>query len=76
MSKRSCDSVDLLLLGDIVALHVVDVIPKYSPSIPVRSNNSLEVWDTFRDARDGVFGRPQGMLTDMDEEWGNEGVRG
>ena len=48
----------LLFLGDIVALHVMDVFSKYSPLIPVRTKNPQEVRDAFCGSWIGVSGPP------------------
>ena len=39
--------VDLLFLGDLIVLHIMDVFSKYSILTPLRSKNPLEVWDAF-----------------------------
>ena len=43
--------VDLLLMGDIVALHVLDLFARYSLRAPVRSKKSEEVWGSLRTSR-------------------------
>ena len=40
--------VGLLFPDDIIASRVMDVSPKYSVLIPVRTKNPREVWDNFR----------------------------
>ena len=62
-------NVDLLFLGDIIALHVMALSSKYSPLIPVRTKTPQEVRDAFYASRVGVFGPP--MIIQMDEggEW-------
>ena len=52
---------DLLFLGDINALHIMDVFPKYSILTRVRSKNPQEVWDAFLASWVGVFGAPKSL---------------
>ena len=49
---------DLLFSDGIIALHVMDVFPKYPRLTPVRSGNFQEVWVAFRRPWIGVFGPP------------------
>ena len=42
--------VDLSLLGDTIALRVMDVCSKNSLLIPARTKRPQEVWDTFSNA--------------------------
>ena len=53
--------VDLLFTGDIIALHVVGVSPKYLSLTPARSKNPQEVWDAFSSLRIGVIGPPESV---------------
>ena len=50
--------VDLLFLGDLIALHVLDVFPRYSLLVPVRPKNPEEVWDTFCTSWLAALGNP------------------
>ena len=58
--------VDLLLRGDITALHVMDVFPKYPLSTPARYENPQAVWGAFADLRSGIFGPPTRNQMDTD----------
>ena len=64
--------VDLPFLGDIIALHVLDLFSRYFLLVPIRSKNPEGVWDTFCASRIAVFGEPR--INQMDEggEWGND----
>ena len=55
---------ELPFLGDIIALHVMDVFSTYSLLIPARTKNPQEVWDASCSSRIGVFGRPLGIQMD------------
>ena len=61
---------DLLFLGDLVALRVIDHFPRYSLSVPVRPGNPEGVWDAFCDSRIAVFGKPRLIQMDAGGEWG------
>ena len=55
---------DLLFLGDIIALRLMDVFSKYSFLIPVRARNPQEVWAAIGSSRIGVFGPPTSIHID------------
>ena len=63
---------DLLFPDDIIALHGTDVIPKYSLSIPARTQNPQEVRGAFCSPAIGVFGPPMSIQMDEGGEWENE----
>ena len=62
--------IDLLFLGDIIALHIMDVFSKYSILTRVRPKNPQEVWDASLSGWVGVFGAPKRLHLD---EWGRVG---
>ena len=47
---------DLLFLDDVITLHVMNVIPKYSFLVRARAKNPQEVRDAFCSSWIGVFG--------------------
>ena len=51
--------VDIPPLGDIIALHVMDVFPKFPLLAPVRSKNPQEVGDASANLRIGICGPPK-----------------
>ena len=51
--------IDLLFLGDIIVLHVLDLLSRYSLLAPARSKNPEEVWDAFCNSWIAVFGKPR-----------------
>ena len=55
---------DLLLLGDITVLHVLDLFSRYSLLSPAGSKNPVEVRDTFCMSRVAILGEPR--ITQMD----------
>ena len=55
---------DLLFLGDIITLHIMDVFSKYSMLTRVRSKNPQEVWDAFLSTWARVFGIPKCLHLD------------
>ena len=64
--------IDLLLLGDIVALRVMGASPENSHVIPVRAETPQEVRDASRSSWIGVFGPPFSIQMDEGGEWRNE----
>ena len=64
--------VDLLFLGDIIVLRVFDLFARYSRLVPARPKTPEEVWDTFRNSRIAVFGKPRIIQMDEGGEWGND----
>ena len=64
--------VALLLLDASIELHVMDIFPKYSPLIPVRTKNPQEPWDASCSSWIGVFGPPMSSWLDGGGEWKNE----
>ena len=64
--------VDLLLLVDIVALHVLYVFSKLSPLIPVRTKNAQDVRAAICNSWVGVCGPPFCIQMDGGGEWKNE----
>ena len=63
---------DLAFLGDLIALHAVDVFSKFSLLIPVRSMCHQEVRDAICGAQIGVFVQPKSIQMDEGGGWGNE----
>ena len=59
-------------LDDIIALHVMDVSPKYSSPILVRAKFLLEVRDASCSSWIGVSGPPRSIRTDEGGEWRDE----
>ena len=51
----------LLFLGDLVALHLLDLFSRCPLLVPVRSKRPEEVWDTFCTSRIAVFGKPRAI---------------
>ena len=51
----------LLVLGDIIVLHAMDMFSKYTPPLPAQPENLLEVWDVFCGGRLGAFGPPKSI---------------
>ena len=51
--------IDLLSLGDIAALRVMDVAPTYSFLAPARPANPPGAWDFSSASRFGIFGPPK-----------------
>ena len=64
--------IDLLFLGDIIALRIMDMFSKYSLLIPARSKNPQEVRDAFCNSWLSVFGQPKGIQLDEGGGWKNE----
>ena len=64
--------VDLLFLGDVFALHIMDLCSRYSPLIPVRTEGPQEVRDAFCSSEIGIFGPPWIIQLDEDGEWKTE----
>ena len=62
----------LLFLDDLIALHAMDMYPKYSMLLPVPSANPRDVWDAFRGGRLGTSGPPKCLQKDERGEWENE----
>ena len=58
---NGCLRLDLLFLGDIIALRVMDVFSKYSILARARSKNPQEVWDAFLFSSVGFFGIPKSL---------------
>ena len=65
---------DLLFLGDIIALHVMNSFSENSLLSPVNAKNHQEVWDAFRSSWIGASGPPMWIEKDGDGdgEWKNE----
>ena len=64
--------VDLPLPDDIIALRDLDLFPRYSLFVPVRSKNPDEVWDASRTSWIAVFGNPRSIQMDEAGEWKHE----
>ena len=64
--------VDLPFLGDVVALHAMDVSSKCAPPAPVCSKSPLEGRDALAGSRTSVFGRPPTIQMGAGGEWGYE----
>ena len=64
--------VDSLSLGDLIILHALDLISRYSLLVPVRSQNPEEIWDTSCASLVAVFGKPRIMRMDEGGEWKND----
>ena len=64
--------VDLLLFGDIIALHVMDVFSTCSALTPVHSKKGQEAWGVFPSLRIGIFGPPECILMDEGGKCENE----
>ena len=60
---------DLLFLGDIIAVHALDVFSKHFLLIPARSKDPQEFRDAFCYPRVGIFGPPQRIQMDEGGEW-------
>ena len=69
---NGCLRLDLLFLGDIIALRVMDVFSKYSILARARSKNPQEVWDAFLSSWVGVFGAPKSLHLGEGGEWKND----
>ena len=63
---------DLLFPDDLTALRALDVFPKYSLLMPVRSKDPREVWGALRNSRIGVCGQPQSIQIARGGVWRNE----
>ena len=62
--------VDLSFSADTVASHDTEVFSKYSPSVPVISEDPQEAWGVFASSQIGIFGPPKCIQMD---EWGARG---
>ena len=67
LKKKS--QVDLLFLGDLLAVHAMDASSKNSPLLHARSENPQEVWDALSGARLQVFGQPKHLLMEEGRDW-------
>ena len=47
-----------MFLGDLIVLHIKDVLSKYSILTPARPENPLVVWDAFVPCWISIFGYP------------------
>ena len=63
---------DLLFLDDFIVLRALDLLPRYSFLVPVRSKKPGEVWDAFRTSRIAVFAEPRSIQLDGGGEWKND----
>ena len=63
--------VDLLFLGDIIALHAMDMYTKSSLLPPSQSENPGKVWGAFCGGWSGIFSPPK--CIQMDEDSGGFG---
>ena len=63
---------DLLFLGDVITLRIMDVFSKYSILTRVRSTNPQEVWDAFLSSWVGVFGISESLHLDEGGEREND----
>ena len=61
--------VDLLFLGDSIALRDMDMYFKYSLMLPVHFESNQDVWDAFCGGWLGTFGPPKCIQMDEGGAW-------
>ena len=64
--------VDLLFLGDIIALHAMGMFSKYPLPLPEQSKSPQEVRDVFCGGCQGIFGWPGSIHSDEEGAWTDE----